>query len=386
MVREASQRDRRQPPGMAAPATTARANVNLALVKYWGKRDRALNLPATGSISLTLDGLSVAARRACRRARLGGRAACAAGLLGPSGRGGADLERAEGGLVARRHGARRDLALLPRLGRGRGGGPGRGAGGDPRARPGGPRPRRRAQRAQDARRRDGGAPAAPLLARRHRRLPRSGVEAPRRGHARLRDHRRRPAGEGVVRARRCAPCRRGAACRARGRARARLRAGGRCRGGGVRRVTASAPGRLFVTGEYAVLAGAPALLAAVDRRALLHLALEPGAGALEAESLAEGTRRVIHDPEREPLGGGDAGAVLAALRIVRAAAPSLAAMRAQVVVDTRTFLVDGEKLGLGRSAATVTAAVAAFLAGVGRHDRGEILEAALAAHALFQDG
>src|SRR5881398_2068147 len=61
MVREASQRDRRQPPGMAAPATTARANVNLALVKYWGKRDRALNLPATGSISLTLDGLSVEA-------------------------------------------------------------------------------------------------------------------------------------------------------------------------------------------------------------------------------------------------------------------------------------------------------------------------------------
>ena len=46
---------------MAAAATTARANVNLALVKYWGKRDAALNLPATGSISLTLDGLSVEA-------------------------------------------------------------------------------------------------------------------------------------------------------------------------------------------------------------------------------------------------------------------------------------------------------------------------------------
>src|SRR5438309_4449823 len=61
MVREPSQRDRRQAAGMAAPATTARANVNLALVKYWGKRDGALNLPATGSISLTLDGLSVEA-------------------------------------------------------------------------------------------------------------------------------------------------------------------------------------------------------------------------------------------------------------------------------------------------------------------------------------
>src|SRR5213594_3133875 len=46
---------------MVAAEATARANVNVALVKYWGKRDRALNLPATGSISLTLDGLSVEA-------------------------------------------------------------------------------------------------------------------------------------------------------------------------------------------------------------------------------------------------------------------------------------------------------------------------------------
>ena len=44
---------------MSVAATTARANVNLALVKYWGKRDPALNLPATGSISITLAGLSV---------------------------------------------------------------------------------------------------------------------------------------------------------------------------------------------------------------------------------------------------------------------------------------------------------------------------------------
>jgi len=44
---------------MSVAATTARANVNLALVKYWGKRDPTLNLPATGSISITLGGLSV---------------------------------------------------------------------------------------------------------------------------------------------------------------------------------------------------------------------------------------------------------------------------------------------------------------------------------------
>ncbi|WP_376689855.1 diphosphomevalonate decarboxylase [Wenzhouxiangella sp. EGI_FJ10409] len=36
---------------------TARAGANIALVKYWGKRDQQLNLPAAGSISITLAGL-----------------------------------------------------------------------------------------------------------------------------------------------------------------------------------------------------------------------------------------------------------------------------------------------------------------------------------------
>ena len=36
---------------------TAEARSNIALVKYWGKRDSTLNLPAAGSLSLTLDGL-----------------------------------------------------------------------------------------------------------------------------------------------------------------------------------------------------------------------------------------------------------------------------------------------------------------------------------------
>ncbi len=36
---------------------TAVAHPNIALVKYWGKRDERLNLPAVGSISITLDTL-----------------------------------------------------------------------------------------------------------------------------------------------------------------------------------------------------------------------------------------------------------------------------------------------------------------------------------------
>jgi diphosphomevalonate decarboxylase len=41
---------------------TAVAGTNIALVKYWGKRDEALNLPATGSLSLTLEGLGTRTR------------------------------------------------------------------------------------------------------------------------------------------------------------------------------------------------------------------------------------------------------------------------------------------------------------------------------------
>lgn len=36
-------------------SATATAHPNIALVKYWGKRDSDLNLPATGSLSMTLD-------------------------------------------------------------------------------------------------------------------------------------------------------------------------------------------------------------------------------------------------------------------------------------------------------------------------------------------
>jgi len=40
----------------------ATANANVALAKYWGKRDHALNLPYTGSLSITLSGLTTTAR------------------------------------------------------------------------------------------------------------------------------------------------------------------------------------------------------------------------------------------------------------------------------------------------------------------------------------
>jgi len=41
---------------------SAIAHPNVALIKYWGKRDSTINLPATGSLSLTLSGLETRTR------------------------------------------------------------------------------------------------------------------------------------------------------------------------------------------------------------------------------------------------------------------------------------------------------------------------------------
>ncbi len=43
---------------MSAHSTTAQAHPNIALLKYWGKQDRPGNLPATPSLSITLDTLT----------------------------------------------------------------------------------------------------------------------------------------------------------------------------------------------------------------------------------------------------------------------------------------------------------------------------------------
>src|SRR5690625_5333268 len=42
---------------MSAKQFTARAGANIARVKYWGKRNPRLNLPAAGSLSITLANL-----------------------------------------------------------------------------------------------------------------------------------------------------------------------------------------------------------------------------------------------------------------------------------------------------------------------------------------
>jgi phosphomevalonate kinase len=141
-------------------------------------------------------------------------------------------------------------------------------------------------------------------------------------------------------------------------------------------VTARAPGKLFVTGEWAVLHGAPALVAAVDRHAVV--CAQPGGDGVVVESLAEGRSQRLDVRRDGPLPGGDAGAVLAALRQRREQPPPV-----RIVVDSRPFLVGERKLGLGRSAATLVAAAATLAPA---ESPARVLERALEANRLFQAG
>lgn len=114
-------------------------------------------------------------------------------------------------------------------------------------------------------------------------------------------------------------------------------------------VSASAPGKVVLSGEYAVLDGAPAICMAVDRRAIATL-------NDEAAEIADPSSLV--------------------LSIMRTAGVSVAPH-----CDTSAFTSPaGEKLGLGSSAALTVAMLAAF------DGKTPDLERAIAAHREWQGG
>ena len=125
-------------------------------------------------------------------------------------------------------------------------------------------------------------------------------------------------------------------------------------------MTASAPGKLIVTGEYAVLDGAPALVVAVDRRVTARF--QP--------AIAKGSSPFL----------------LAVAREIETRFGADAAARAlSIVVDSSSFYDGDHKLGLGSSAAVTVAAAALALGAVtGAATRSEVMSIAYAAHAAAQ--
>jgi phosphomevalonate kinase len=123
---------------------------------------------------------------------------------------------------------------------------------------------------------------------------------------------------------------------------------------------ATAPGKLILSGEYAVLDGAPALVIAVDRRAAARRVASPPGGSpfLDAVAAELAARRGPDDP---------------AARAAR-----------ELAVDSSAFYDGDAKLGLGSSAAVTAAAAARALAEAGPLDLAEVLAVAQAAHAAAQ--
>src|SRR5262249_27638055 len=117
---------------------------------------------------------------------------------------------------------------------------------------------------------------------------------------------------------------------------------------------ATAPGKLIVTGEYAVLDGAPAIVLAIDRRAIARRNATPRGSSPFLVAVADeiAARRGASDP-----------AARAAL---------------EISVDSTAFYHRITKLGLGSSAAVTVAATALAL---GTASPEEVLTVALAAHA-----
>ena len=87
------------------------------------------------------------------------------------------------------------------------------------------------------------------------------------------------------------------------------------------RIVARAPGKLFVLGEYAVLDGCPAVVAAVDRFIEVTLAWTAGGGVTQITSGPQAARFATAASPQET---GPLRFVIAALRSALARCPELA--------------------------------------------------------------
>lgn len=157
-------------------------------------------------------------------------------------------------------------------------------------------------------------------------------------------------------------------------------------------IAASAPGKLFLIGEYAVLDGAPALLTAVDRRVQVQLApaVDTEHWCLSAPNL--GLNRVRLGPYGglpRDLDAATRGklAVFDAVRTTVAESLDEPFEPMDVVIDSGDFARDGHKLGLGSSAAVAAALTRALTHAAHRTlSKAELTALAIRGHRRAQNG
>jgi phosphomevalonate kinase len=146
------------------------------------------------------------------------------------------------------------------------------------------------------------------------------------------------------------------------------------------RIRATAPGKLVVLGEYAVLTGTPALVLAVDRQC--HVELGP------SENERCHLRTCAPEPEETSFGiGGPSGVALVDMVTGANAAGGPSAWRGSV--DSSGFFDGQAKLGIGSSAAALTAWAAAWSVYTGKdHIARDVagLETLIGLHRTFQGG
>jgi len=123
-------------------------------------------------------------------------------------------------------------------------------------------------------------------------------------------------------------------------------------------VVASAPGKIVLSGEYAVLDGEPAICLAVDRRAVVTVCRSPDDQCHVTTPGFSGDDRF-----------GIIDAVCGGSRPTK-----------NIRMDTRAFSDEGNKTGIGSSAALTVALIA------GLNGTEEVFDEALLAHRTFQGG
>lgn len=162
-------------------------------------------------------------------------------------------------------------------------------------------------------------------------------------------------------------------------------------------IRASAPGKLFLLGEYAVLEGAPALLTAVDRRVEVSIDLSPtgfwqvSAPNLGILNLALGTDGTfpagLTDQQCTSLRVFDEVRTAVQAAALQAGHSAGSTPPLAITVDSSALSRGGHKLGLGSSAATAAALTHALADALGLTlDRDELFRLAHTAHRRAQNG